>query len=279
MKKILSFIALFSVAFTLNAENRIISAGSSITELIFALDAKQQLVAVDVTSRNIDKQGEFPQVGYHRQLSAEGLLALNPTHLIGSNEMGPEHTLTLLKKTQVKVVTVPSGDTKEDLFKRIDLIAEVTNKQTQAIHLKETLTDQFSQLAKHQTTQKPKVLFAMLSKGRPATVAGKDTTIDVIIQYAGAVNPAHNETNSYKPLSTEAIVEMQPDYLLVSQRAWDSLGGHAGILKAFPLLAATPAAQVNHIIPISSSAIIGGLGIESIALSETLYNTFHPSQK
>lgn len=256
--------------------NRIISAGSSITELLFALEAEQQLVAIDVTSRNMDKEGIYPQVGYHRQLSAEGLLALNPTHLIGSGEMGPEHTLTLLNNAHVKVVTVPSGDTKDDLYQRIDAISALTGTQDKAAELKATLQDQFATLEQRQLDDKPNVMFAMLSKGRPATIAGRETTIDTIISYAGAQNPAHTHMTSYKPLSTEAIVEMQPDYLLVAERAWESLGGAEGILKEFPLLAATPAGMNKRIVPISSSAIIGGLGLESIALSESLYQQFHP---
>lgn len=67
---------------TLAAE-RIISAGSSVTELILALGAEQQLVGIDVTSVAPPSLA-LPKVGYHRQLSAEGLLALEPTQLLGS---------------------------------------------------------------------------------------------------------------------------------------------------------------------------------------------------
>ncbi|MDG4870911.1 hemin ABC transporter substrate-binding protein, partial [Guyparkeria sp. 1SP6A2] len=56
----------------LSAAERVISAGSSVTELIFALGGQDQLIAVDVTS-NEPRTRELPQVGYHRQLSAEGL--------------------------------------------------------------------------------------------------------------------------------------------------------------------------------------------------------------
>ena len=114
----------------------------------------------------------------------------------------------------------------------------------------------------------------MLTKGRPATIAGDKTTIDVIINLAGGQNPAKSEMSSYKPLSPEAIVQMQPDVLLVSARAWEALGGHEGILKEFPLLAATPVAGKDRIIPVSSSAIIGGFGLESLELTDELYKAF-----
>lgn len=279
MRNIFLSTLLFCFAVTAQAQNRIISAGSSITELILALDAQQQLVAIDVTSKHLDKSGQLPEIGYHRQLSAEGLLALNPTHLIGSDVMGPQQTLTLLENAQVKVVQAPAGDSKQDLFKRIDTIAEITQKQSQAKQLKAQLSKQFAHLQSQQADKKPKVLFAMVSKGRPMTIAGNHTTIDVVLNYAGAENPAKPLLDSYKPLSTEAIVNLQPDYLLVSQRSWDQLGGEQGILQAFPLLKATPAGANGRIIKIPGSAIIGGFGIESIELSEQLFNTFHRSTK
>jgi iron complex transport system substrate-binding protein len=255
-------------------DNRIISAGSSITELFYALGAQEQLVAIDVTSKHYDPDGALPQVGYHRQLSTEGLMSLTPTHLIGSHEMGPDTTLSQLSGAGIDVVTVPSGDTQSDLFKRIDDIAAITQTEEEAKLLKASLSSRLSNMEDRQLAQAPNVLFAMLSKGRPATIAGAETTINTIIEFAGAKNPAASETSSYKPLSIEAVVSMQPDYLLVSERAWAALGGHDGIVKEFPLLAATPAAQHQRIIPIAGSAIIGGLGIESIELSDELHNTF-----
>jgi len=254
--------------------NRIISAGSSITELLIALGAKDQLIAVDVTSRKYNADEALAQVGYHRQLSAEGLMALSPTHLIGSHEMGPENTLTLLKSGGIKVETVPSGDTEQDLFSRIDKIAQITGTEEKATSLKKSIDDQLTAIKSRQIEHSPKVLFAMLTKGRPATIAGDKTTIDVIINLAGGQNPAKEQMSSYKPLSPEAIVQMQPDYLLVSSRAWEALGGQQGILKEFPLLAATPVAAENRIIPINGSAIIGGFGLESLQLTEELYKTF-----
>ncbi|MEZ9935366.1 hemin ABC transporter substrate-binding protein [Vibrio breoganii] len=275
------FLLILSLVFTLPAfanstgeQNRIISVGSSITELMYALDAKEQLVAIDVTSRHFDQSGSLPQVGYHRQLSAEGLMAQNPTHVIGSHEMGPDSTLKLLKSAGIEVITVPSGDSEADLAGRIDAIAKITGKEEQARALKQDLHQQIETLSNLDSTHQPKAIFAMLSEGRPATVAGSETTIDKIIELAGATNPINGNFSSYKSMSFEAIVGVQPDYILVAQRTWDALGGQQGIIEKFPLLAATPAAADNKIIPIPSSAIIGGFGIESVELSQSLHQTF-----
>lgn len=279
MKKLLFAFCLLTTSLSIMAQeqspNRIISAGSSITELLIALGAEDQLVALDVTSKKYNTERQLPLVGYHRQLSAEGLMALSPTHLIGSHEMGPESTLTLLKNGGIDVETVPSGDTEQDLFNRIDKIAEITGTQNQAVALKTSLKEKLETMQQRKVEAAPKVLFAMLSKGRPATIAGDNTTIDVIVNLAGGQNPAKSVMTSYKPVSQEAIVEMQPDYLLVTQRAWDAFGGKDGILKEFPLLAATPAGSQDRILAVNGSAIIGGLGIESLELADSLFQQFH----
>ena len=46
---------------------RIISAGSAVTELVLALGAEEQLVAIDVTS-HFPQSENLPKIGYHRNL-------------------------------------------------------------------------------------------------------------------------------------------------------------------------------------------------------------------
>jgi len=256
---------------------RIISVGSSITELFFALGAEDQLVAVDVTSRHYIKDSALAQVGYHRQLSAEGLMALNPSDLIGSNEMGPEKTLEQLKAAQVNVIEVPSGNSQEALIARINLIATITHTQDKAVALTQSVVQSIAQLRQQKLSSTPNVLFMMINEKRPATVAGANTSIDKIITLAGAVNPAAT-MDSYKSMSYEAIIALQPDYILVSQHAWDQFGGKVEIVRKLPLLAATPAGSQLHIMPVASSAIIGGFGLESIALAEQLNQLFMREQ-
>ncbi|WP_295899045.1 hemin ABC transporter substrate-binding protein [uncultured Vibrio sp.] len=261
-------------SFAVNAEERIISAGSNITELFYALGAEDQLVAVDVTSKSFVKGSDIPQVGYHRQLSAEGLMALNPTRLIGSSEMGPETTLSLLTASDVEVMTLPSDNSLSALHQRIDTIGELTNKQDKSQRLKEQVDQEITQLSEKKLDNKPNVIFLMLSKDRPATAAGTETPVDKIIELSGANNPAAEIIHSYKPLSFEAIINLQPDYILVSDRSWSTFGGQEKILEKLPLLAATPAGQNQRIISVPSSALIGGFGLHSLEVAKDLHHRF-----
>ncbi|HGS5384030.1 TPA: hemin ABC transporter substrate-binding protein [Vibrio parahaemolyticus] len=262
-----------------NAPNseRVVSAGSAVTELLLALDAKDSLVAVDVTS-TLPQGMELPDVGYHRRLSAEGLLALSPTKLIGSDEMGPTTTLNQLKSAGVDVEIVNTEANVNGLLHRIDQIATIMNRKSQAANLKQEVKTQVESLQANQPapSAKKKVLFLLIHEGRPANVAGLDTTPDAIIALAGGDNPAAKKLTSYKPLSTEAMVEMQPDVILVSGRSYETMGGADAILKAMPLLAATPAGQTKNIITIDGHALVGGLGLKSLSEAKRLNALLYP---
>ncbi len=252
------------------AQERIISAGSAVTELILALHAEQSLVAVDVTSQLPEGQ-QLPKIGYHRRLSAEGLLALSPTKLIGSDEMGPAPVLQQLKSTGVDIEVVNTQANVDGLKARIDQIAAILNKPQEAQQLKSLVDQQVQSLKANQPTeQKKKVLFLLIHEGRAANVAGTDTTPDAIIRLAGAINPAADKITAYKPLSSESMVEMQPDVILVSGRSFEKLGGPDAIIKMMPLLAATPAGQNKQIITIDGAALVGGLGLKSLAEAKRL---------
>lgn len=253
------------------ANERIISAGSAVTELVFALEQQDKLVAVDVTSE-LPADTPLPKVGYHRRLSAEGLLALGANRLIGSDEMGPQTTLDQLRSAGVEVNIVNTKSTPQGLLQRIDEIAELTGSQNKANALKAQVTDQIANLENNKAQQNSakKVLFLLIHEGRPANVAGSDTTPNAIIELAGGINPAADKLSSYKPLSNEAIVEMQPDVILVSGRSYKTLGGADEILKKLPLLAATPAGKNKQFIQINGHALVGGLGLKSLSEAERL---------
>ncbi|WP_441351757.1 heme/hemin ABC transporter substrate-binding protein [Vibrio sp. JPW-9-11-11] len=269
------FIALVSA--TSMANTRIVSAGSAVTELIFALEQQQHLVAVDVTSELPDNIA-LPKIGYHRQLSAEGILALGTDRIIGSNEMGPQTTLTQLRSAGIDVDIVNSKPTAQGLVDRIEQIASITGATEKGQELIAQVSQQLDRLKANQSSnhsQAKKVLFLLLHEGRPANVAGAETTPNAIIELAGGINPAAEKLTSYKPLSAEAMIEMQPDIILVSGRSYAKLGGADAILSKMPMLAATPAGKNKQVIQIDGHALVGGLGLKSLAEAERLSALIH----
>lgn len=269
--------ALFSQ--TATAENRVVSAGAGITELVLALDASDELVGVDSTSQIPDELASVAKLGYHRMLSAEGILALSPSILLGSEAMGPKNTLEVLANANVEVVSLSSANSQAELVRNVEQMGKLLNRESQANELKQKIDLSFTQLETKQQKinelgEAPKVLFLLLQQDRPARVGGNGTAADIIINLAGGQNIAGFD--GYKSVSQEGILALQPDVILISNRSDnEELNDPVkDLLKAMPLLEHTPAGEHKHIKNLPAQALIGGLGLSALAAADELANAF-----
>lgn len=278
MRKFLFVFIALSLSCSAHAVERVISAGANITEIINALGASDELVAVDVTSRSLVTNSSLPIVGYHRQLSDEGLLALDPTMLIGSEEMGPQTTLDTLSSAGVNVVVAPQGNSVSDLKQRVATIASLTQKDPTEVM--STIDSKAAKLSegKSQLKGTPKVVFLMVMQGRGLMFGGEGTPVDTIISLSGAKNPVAEIASSYKAINNESLIGIAPDWILVSQRTLSQVGGAKGLLESYPVLKTLPAGKQSNIISIPGQALIGGLGLKSLDVSADLQQVLINSQ-
>lgn len=243
------------------AQERIVSIGPATTELILALGGEQSLIATDVSSP--DPRG-VPKVGYHRALAAEGILSLAPTLVVGSDEMGPSSTLDQLRRAGVEVNVLPTAPTLANLNERIDTLAGLLKNPAAGTRLKAEIQAQSEQLAAQAKQNKPlKVAFLLLHKGQPTSIAGGNTTASALVTLAGGVNPVA-QLHDYKPVSTESLIELQPELVLVSGRDWQQYQDPDAVLSQVPALAATPAGKNRAIHAIDGHALQGGLSLRSL---------------
>ncbi|NRD73202.1 ABC transporter substrate-binding protein [Shewanella sp. VB17] len=263
--------------------NRVVSAGAGMTELVLALDAGDELVAVDSTSLLPKELGTIKKLGYHRMLSAEGILALQPDLVLGTDAMGPESTLAVLKGANVKVVTLTGATTTEQLLNNIDALGKLLNRQEQAKTLAVSVSQSFDSIkVKKEKVIKsgklPAILFMLLQDNRPARVGGQGTAADIIIELAGGKNIA--DFSGYKSLSQEGILSLQPDLILISSRSENSqINDIDKVLKLMPLLKHTPAGEHNMIQTLTAQALLGGLGLSSIDAADQLATDLIEIQK
>ena len=120
-----------SVANESHGIDRIVSAGNGVTEIIYALGAGDHVVAVDQTSTWPAEVNKLPRLGYHKQLSAEGILALQPSMLIGTTDMGPPSTLAQLESAGVEVEALPLDHSAVSIEKQITALAAILGKEAE----------------------------------------------------------------------------------------------------------------------------------------------------
>jgi len=233
---------------------RIVSASGVSTEILFALALGDQVVAVDTSSSYPETAQQLPKVGYARQLSAEGILSMNPDHVIVSAEAGPPEVLKALQAAGVQLTELPSGHTVEAAKERINLLANSFGAASAGKILATTMTDDLKQVvAIHQDP--PTVLFIYSRAGGMMNVAGQGTAAAAIIELAGGVNAIEGFTG-YKPLTPEAAVNARPDVILVTTGGLEAAGGSDALLSHVGLKL-TPAGRAGRVVVIDDLKLLG----------------------
>ena len=131
-------VVLLLLSQTVFAEQRIVSAGGTLTEIIYALEKQQSLVGVDQSSVYPEAATELPQVGYYRDLAAEGVLSLKPTAVFALEGAGRPEVLEQIASTGVNLRVYKKPDTVDDLQHLITTLGNHLNasKKAQALNQK-----------------------------------------------------------------------------------------------------------------------------------------------
>ena len=80
------------------AGDRVVVISPIYNEIIWALGAQDHVVGVDLSSNYPPEIKNVQTVGYHRALSAEGILSLHPTAILTSEgNIGPPQVIEQIK--------------------------------------------------------------------------------------------------------------------------------------------------------------------------------------
>lgn len=274
MKKLaLGFLALVC-AFNVQAAQRIVVAGGSLTELIYALGAGNRVVGVDETTSYPPETAALPHIGYWKQLSSEGILSLRPDSFITWQDAGPQLVFDQLRAQKVNVVTLPRiPATVDQMYANINTLAESLDAGVQGKNLVNDLRQRLAKVAKS-SASKPapvKALFILSAGGSAPQVAGKGSVADAIMTLAGAQNVAQHA--QYRSYSAEALIAANPEVIIVTSQMIEGdlnrLGMIAGITHT--------AAWKNQRIVIIDQALILGMGPRVADAVETLHRQFWPN--
>ncbi|TBL46867.1 hemin ABC transporter substrate-binding protein [Obesumbacterium proteus] len=242
------------VVFSLNAvaADRIVSVGGDVTEIVYALGAGDRLVARDTTS-TLPAAKSLPDVGYMRQLNAEGILSLKPTMVLASELAEPSLVLRQIADVGVKVVPVSGEASLDNVPHKIQQVASALNLEKQGAAITQKYEQQLAAVPR--TPLKTKVLFILSHGGMTPMAAGQDTAADSIIKASGAQN-AMQGFSRYRPLSQEGVVASAPDLVLITSDGFKTLGT-VDKVWALPGMALTPAAKNKQILVVDDMALLG----------------------
>jgi iron complex transport system substrate-binding protein len=227
--------------------SRILTLGGPVTEIVFALGAGEKVIATDTSSYFPAQAEKLPKVGYQRSLSAEGVIAQKPSLILGTTEAGPPAAIKQIRDSGITTLILPAEPTVQGAKNKILAIGKAFGLERRAEALARSIDLDLSEAKVYASSRnRPKVVFVYARGAGTLLVSGKGSSADGMIKLAGAVN-AVQSYEGYKPLTAEAMVAANPDYIMFLTNGLESIGGVEGALK-LPGIALTNAGKNKRIV-------------------------------
>jgi iron complex transport system substrate-binding protein len=247
-------------------------------EIIFALGAQDKIVGVDLSSTYPPEIKNVQTVGYHRALSAEGILSLHPTAILTSdNNIGPPQVVEQIDQLNIPLKSFDAKNDSIDGTKAlIREIGAYFHKGQRADELCNTMDKQIAAAVEKvkQYTDRPRI--AVIHFGRASNVymivgktGGEGGGAGQMINLAGG-EMAVDANGMQRLASPEIVAQANPDVILVTDYGYDQAGGTTDAIKELPGVGTSNAAKNNRIYRIEEDQLMyfgprTGENIEKVA--------------
>ena len=218
---------------------RIVSLAPSITETLFAIGAGSQLVGVTTFCNFPAEVAALTKVGGFTAdtLSLEAIINLSPD-LVLAGDAGQLALLEALKPLGIPVLLF-APERIQEVYADIEQLGAMTGHEAEAATALATMRQRIERVAAAvadiPSDQRLRVFWEVFDE--PLMTAGPMTFIGQLIELAGAQNIFADANEGYPQVSTEAIIERNPDVIigpdyhadkltpeLIAQRpGWDQL--------------------------------------------------------
>lgn len=257
MKLLLVGIFFSLTCHTARAEERLVTIGGAVTEIVFALGKQGEIVATDTTSYYPEATQSIPKIGYMRTLSAEGLLSIKPTIIIAEAGAGPRNVLDQIKRAGVTVIQLDENYSALQVAKNIRLIGRILKASNTESFAKEYETAwQLTQKKLERMEAKPRILFVLDNTGKNPQAAGDDTAANAIINLIQGKNVMAGKYKGYRPLTAESVIAANPDFIITTKEGVEANGGVEAFLEKSGL-GLTPAGQSKRVIYQDTLRLLG----------------------
>jgi len=255
----------FSNAPTNSGAERYVVISQVYNEIIWALGAQDRVVGVDLSSTYPPEVKNVQTVGYHRALSAEGILSLHPTAVIQDGNIGPPQVVEQLQSLNIPLMAFVAKNNSIDgtkaLFREM---GTYFHKEERAEELCKTLDSQMAaslEKVKQYAGDSPRV--AVIHFGRASNIymvvgkggEGDGGAASRMIEWAGG-EMAIDAKGMQRMTSPELVAQANPDVILVTDFGCDRLGGSTDEIKALPGVGTSNAAKNNRIYRIEENQLM-----------------------
>jgi iron complex transport system substrate-binding protein len=233
---------------------RAVVISQAYSEIIWALGAEDAVVGVDYSSTWPPEVKKVQTVGYHRALSAEGILSLKPTVIVTDGNIGPPQVVEQLKQLNVPIKTFTAkNDSIEGAKALIREMGAYFHKEQRADELCAKLDADMAKALEEAKKYSDHPRVAIIHYGRAggnymlvgASGSGDAGAAGQMVRWAGGV-PAIEKAGMTRMASPEIVAQANPDVVLVTEFGYDRLGTKDKVLE-LPGVATSNAAKNGRI--------------------------------
>ena len=242
-----------------SSSNRVVSVSKQINEFIYDIGAEKNLVGRDLTSIYPAQITRLPSVGYHRALSAEGVISLRPTLFLTDGNVGPDAVLEQLRKVGIPVTVLAPGTTLDSAHALMTRLGVLFRREHAADSVngawRSAMDSILADTAQWAGNAHPRVLVMHMGQiVNNYLGVGAGGPADAILRWSGATN-AIDSTRPMTRLNPELIARLAPDVIIATDAGFDRLGS-AAKFAAMPGVNLTPAGKNQRIYRINETEIL-----------------------
>lgn len=197
---------------------RIVSLAPSCTEILFAIGAGSQVVAVDTYSDYPPEAVGLPKVGGFGTISIEAVVDLHPDLILSTAGVQLPY-VDQLSGLGYPVVVLNPADV-NGVIDDVALVGEATGNIEGANRVVQTMRDKISWVASRVAAEShstPRVYFELWHD--PYMSFGPNTWVDEIITKAGGRNIFHDSISQYPIVNSETIIECNPEFIILQSHS------------------------------------------------------------
>lgn len=239
--------------------SRIVSLNGDITETIFALGAGDRVVARDLTTTYPPEAEALPDVGLYRTLTAEPVIAMSPTLVLGDEQVitSSQEAIDQIRAAGIPVAIMRTEVTLEGVSRKIREIAGILDLDAEElIATVEAEVDEALAMAA-EATSTPRAAYAYVRGPETLLLFGNGMPTYFLLEAAGAIDAGAEAGVIFaEALSAERLVTAAPEVLITSDEGFDILGGLDAFL-ALPGVADTPAGEMGNVLLYDEALLLG----------------------
>ncbi|WP_178011931.1 heme/hemin ABC transporter substrate-binding protein [Microbacterium oleivorans] len=237
----------------------------SLSRIVFELGLGESVVARDTSSGFAEAAGLPVVTENGHDLNAEAILDAAPTVILTDTSLGPWDTILQMRDAGIPVVVVDSHRSLENIGDLVQQVAGALGVAERGTALAaRTMAEvdakiaEIAAIAPADPAEKLRMMFLYV-RGQSGVyyLFGEESGADSLIEALGGVDVAGEiGWQGMRPVTDEALVDANPDLLIMMTKGLESVGGVDGLVEHLPAVAQTDAGRHRRIVDMSDTTVL-----------------------